>query len=265
MTRRHITFGCGEEKLVGTLDGADGPVGLLIVSGGNEIRSGAFSGQAKLAAKIADAGYRVFRYDRPGIGDSSGDNRGFRDERGHVASAQDAFKAQSPSLSRIVAFGNCDAASALMLQGGAGCEGLVLANPWTFDEDNGDALPPEAIRARYAKKLADPREWFRLLRGKVSIRKLVGGLTRAATSSPSTTSLAADMRNGLADYGGDIRFLIAGRDRTGLAFCSAWGKDDRVSVRDGADHAFSAPEDFEWLRAQLLSALDEQARQLNMG
>ena len=57
MTRLSHTFGCGSLMLAGTLDTAPGSTGLLIVSGGNEIRSGAFGGQADMAARIAAAGY----------------------------------------------------------------------------------------------------------------------------------------------------------------------------------------------------------------
>ncbi|RZA26755.1 MAG: hydrolase 1, exosortase A system-associated, partial [Proteobacteria bacterium] len=51
MTRRHITFDCEGANLAGTIDDAPGKVGLLLVTGGNETRGGAFSGQAQLAAK----------------------------------------------------------------------------------------------------------------------------------------------------------------------------------------------------------------------
>ena len=63
MSRLPLTFGCGETTLAGTLDTAPGTSGLLIVSGGNEIRSGAFSGQAALARRIARKGFPVFRFE----------------------------------------------------------------------------------------------------------------------------------------------------------------------------------------------------------
>jgi len=264
MTRRHVTFPCAGETLVGTVDGSDGPVGLLIVSGGNEPRSGAFGWQATLATEIAAKGYPVLRYDRPGAGDSSGENRGFADGRPHIAQAQDAFFAACPSLGRIIGFGNCDAASALMLQSGASCDALVLANPWIFDGDEGDQMPPEAIRARYLGKLTNARERGRLLRGGVSLKKLLAGLRRAATPSQSASGLFQKMREGLTNYDGDCRIVIAGRDRTGQAFRNAWGEDRRIAVCEGADHAFSAAQDREWLTNQLLSALEKQARQLDM-
>ena len=41
MTRRHVLFPCEGSLLAGTIDEAPGSTGLLIVSGGNELRSGA--------------------------------------------------------------------------------------------------------------------------------------------------------------------------------------------------------------------------------
>lgn len=256
MTRRHVDFDCEGEALVGTLDDAPGDAGLLIVSGGNEIRSGAFAGQAQLAARIAAAGFPAFRFDRRGIGDSTGENLGFRESGPDLGAALAAFKAERPGLNRVVGFGNCDAASALMLNGGAGCDGLVLANPWTIEHDDG-ALPPEAIRARYAGKLLDPKELVRLATGKVSLRKLAGGLGRALRPSPAPTTLVQDMRAGLATFRGPVRLLIADRDRTGQAFLLAWEPTDaRLTHCPGASHAFVEPRSRDWLFEQIVGALN---------
>ena len=62
--RTPLEFACGGDTLFGTLDTAPGQTGLLIVSGGNEIRTGAWAGQAQLAARVAAAGHPVFRFDR---------------------------------------------------------------------------------------------------------------------------------------------------------------------------------------------------------
>ena len=87
MSRHHLTFACEDDTLAGTLDDASGTSGLLLVTGGNEIRAGAFAGQALLAARIAVAGHPVFRFDRRGVGDSTGENRGFRASGADVSAA----------------------------------------------------------------------------------------------------------------------------------------------------------------------------------
>jgi hypothetical protein len=197
----------------------------------------------------------VFRYDRRGVGDSTGENREFGESGPDIASALAAFKAERPGLLRVVGFGNCDAASALMLNSGSGCEALALANPWTIEDDDG-APPPAAIRARYADKLRDPRELVRLATGKVSLRKLAGGLKRAVSPAPPPTSLAQDIQAGLARFDGPVRLLIAERDRTAQAFLAAWDSDDeRLARCSGASHAFVEPHSRDWLFGQIVAAL----------
>jgi exosortase A-associated hydrolase 1 len=256
MSHRHLEFSCEGETLVGTLDDAPGASGLLIVTGGNEVRAGAFNGQAQLAASIAEAGHPVFRFDRRGVGDSSGENPGFRESEPDIAAALAAFRTAHPGLDRIVGFGNCDAASALMLASGAGFDALVLANPWTFDEDGEDTLPPPAIRARYARKLGNPREWLRLASGEVDLGKLAKGLRGAVSPSRPASTLAQAIAEKLSEFGGPVSILIAERDRTGQAFIAEWDPHDtRVQVCPGASHAFVEAPAREWLFNRLIAAL----------
>lgn len=256
--RQHLTFPCAGETLVGTVDKADGDTGLLIVTGGNELRSGAFAGQARIAAHFAALGFPTFRYDRRGVGDSSGENQGFAESSSDIAAAIAAFRTACPALRRIVAFGNCDAAAALMLNGGAGCDALVLANPWTIEGDD-TAPPPAAIRARYADKLKDPRELWRLLTGKVSLGKLAGGLLRALRPPLPPTSLAQQIAAGLARFTGPVRILLADRDRTAQAFIAAWDKSDpRLRHCPGASHAFVESDARTWLLAQIFAVLQDE-------
>ena len=182
--RRLIEFPCADATLLGTLDEAPGATGLLIVSGGNEIRIGAHRGMAQLALRIARAGHPVFRFDRRGIGDSTGENHGFETSADDIAAAAAAFRRTAPHLTRIAAFGNCDAATALaFFHARAAIDQLVLANPWVIEAT--DDLPPAAaIRARYVERMRDPREWARLLRGGVDIHKLASGLLKASRSQP---------------------------------------------------------------------------------
>lgn len=255
MSRLHLTFPCGETALAGTIDTAPSSSGLLLVTGGNEIRAGAFSGQAALATRIAAAGFPVFRFDRRGVGDSGGQNLGFRQSRKDLAAAVSAFRAIAPNVDRVVGFGNCDAASALMLAAGADCDALVLANPWTIEQPD-ETPPPAAVRARYAEKLKNPKELVRLATGGVNLGKLARGLLQASRPKSAPTTLAADMAAGLARYDGPVRILLASADRTAQAFADQWDPaDGRVSNCAGATHAWVEPHARAFLDDALLAAL----------
>ena len=177
-----------------------------------------------------------------------------------IAAALAAFRAQCPAFERVVAFGNCDAASALMLASGAGLDALVLSNPWTYEDDHADAPPPpSAIRARYAAKLKNPRELLRLLSGKVNLAKLARGLVSASAKPSEPSGLAGTMAQGLERFAGPVRLLIAERDRTGQAFLAGWdARDPRLHRCQGADHAYSDGHSRAWLFDQILAALADE-------
>lgn len=260
MSRLHFDFGCGSLKLAGALDTAPGMTGLLLVSGGNEIRSGAFSSQSRLAYNISKAGFPVFRFDRRGVGDSEGENRGYLSSEGDIRAALDAFHAMAPQMERIVGFGNCDAASALMLMGGEGFDGLVLSNPWTIEDDNsGSEEPqhaPQAIRARYAEKLKNPAEIARLLRGGVDLGKLSRGVLASFKKAAPPSSLAEEMRQGLSRFEGKVDILLATGDRTAQMFEATWDRaDQRIARCENAGHSYVEPEHAKWLETQILRAL----------
>ncbi|WP_371431465.1 hydrolase 1, exosortase A system-associated [Novosphingobium sp.] len=261
MNRLHLTFPCEGAALAGTLDmaAATATTGLLIVSGGNEIRAGAWAGQAQLAARLARHGVPVFRFDRRGVGDSEGANGGFRSSRDDLVAALAAFRKAAPQVRRVVAFGNCDAAAALLLHhAGLGIDALVLANPWTIDgEEAPAAMPAAAIRQRYLAKLKNPREVLRLLTGGVNLAKLFRGLRSAAAPAAAPSSLVDALRAGADAFAGPLTILIASGDRTAQLFEAAWPKDDaRVQRIASASHSFSDDAAREWLFARLLDVLD---------
>lgn len=267
--RRLIVFPCAGDMLAGTLDEADGRVGLLIVSGGNELRIGAHRGMALLAQRVAaDYGAPVLRFDRRGIGDSTGENRGFDSSADDIAAAVAAFRAHAPHVDRIVGFGNCDAASALALHHERACiDALVLANPWVVEPDDTDTLPPAAaIRARYAARLRDPREWMRLMRGGVNLQKLARGIAKAAASTAAVPSqgLAARVAGALDASPVPVTILLAEGDNTAIAFREAWHAPAFARVRDRArlllcetaSHSFAHERDAQWLFDRLGTPLE---------
>lgn len=260
--RKLIEFICGGATLVGTLDEAAETTGLLIVSGGNEIRIGAHRGMAQLAERVARADYPVLRFDRRGIGDSEGENHGFESSAEDIAAAAQAFR--ETGVERIIAYGNCDAATALaFFHAQAGIDGLILANPWAVEPE--DELPPAAaIRSHYAAKLRDPSEWLRAARGGVNVAKLAKGLAKISKSAPQAEiSLASRLAAALAEAKVPVTILLARGDNTAIAFADTFkgpafdamrGKV-KLEVLESDSHSFASAADKEWLAEKVLSAL----------
>lgn len=266
--RRMIGFDCEGATLAATLDEGSNSTGLLIVSGGNEIRSGAHAGQAAMAAHFAGLGYPVFRYDRRGIGESEGDNGGFENSAADIAVAISAFRFEAPAMQRLVAFGNCDAATALaFFHEGVAIDALILANPWVIENASAeDNTPPNsaAVRARYWSRLKNPRSLIDLFTGKINLRKLAGGLVKAAQAD-KPTGLAERLAQSLANSPLPATILVANRDTTALAFMSAWNSNAFADVRtrqgialhkfSTASHSFADTQAKAWLLGQIVEML----------
>lgn len=267
--RRLTEFDCEGNWCTATLDEGSKTTGLLIVSGGNEIRSGAHAGQAALAAHISALGFPVFRYDRRGVGESEGDNCCFESSAADIAAAVTAFRNEAQHLQRIVAFGNCDAASALALfHAGLPVDRIVLANPWVIEvspEAEAPAQPSAAaIRARYWARLKNPRSLIDLFTGKIDLRKLAGGLARAAQNE-APTGLAQRIARALSTSTAPLTILLANHDTTAMAFIAEWKgsafddvrcrSDIKVQILDSASHSFADASSKAWLREQIEKTL----------
>ena len=250
--RSLIAFPCEGETLVGTLDDAPGSTGLLIVSGGNEIRGGAHRGMALLAEFVAAAGHPVCRYDRRGIGDSTGENRGFLSAAPDLRAAASAFRRHAPHVDRLVGFGNCDAASTLALYGqDARIDRLLLANPWTV-EDTDDLPPAAAIRATYRQRLTSPAAWRRLLTGRIAIGKAIRGLRKL--SQDSQQPFATQIVQAIATWDGAAQVILATGDATAQAYAAAARHLPAAQI-ETASHSFARDADQRALHEAVLAAL----------
>ena len=270
--RRFLSFDCAGDTLAATLDEANGATGLLIVSGGNEIRAGGHANQSRLAAWAAAQGYPAFRYDRPGVGDSAGENRGFLHGGEAIRSAIAAFRRECPQLTHLVGFGNCDAATSLLFTD-TELDALVIANPWLI-EPSSDPPPGEdahsmpssaAIRARYIARLKNPSRLARdLFGGAIDLKKFARGLSRLRT--PEAPSALSDRAaTALADIARPTDILIAKGDSTALVFQAAWktlafaaartNAQVRLDQHPTSSHSFADGASQAWLRQKLLAAL----------
>ncbi len=267
-------FRIGGDRLTGVLDHAPAKVGLLIVAGGNEIAAGPQRSMARLAGRVADHGFPVFRFDRRGVGDSDGENRGWDSSAPDIAAAVAAFE-HVAGVRRIVAFGNCDAATALAVHplppnpanafDRIGVVARVLGNPWLDDKRVADLPPPAAIRAHYRTRLSDPALWRRLFTGRIDLWKAVRGAVAATDRTPPP--LLQRFAAALAAGHPRTSVVLATEDATARAFAAAW-RDRRfdrwraqvpVHRIATAAHGFTGEADLNRLRDILLAELHTEA------
>ena len=175
------------EQLLGILHrgAADARLGVLVVVGGPQYRVGSHRQFLLLARDLAAEGVPVFRFDYRGMGDSSGNMRGFEDIEGDIGAAIDQFQRHHPGLEQIVIWGLCDAASAGLLYAWRDprVTGLVLVNPWIRTEEG---LARAYLKSYYLQRLTSRDFWTSLATGRVnpanSVRSLLQ-MTRKATAS----------------------------------------------------------------------------------
>ncbi len=260
--RRLLSFTCEAAALGGSLDEAGGSTGLLIVTGGSQTRIGSHRMFERLAASLVVAGYPCFRFDRRGVGDSDGEDPGYRESGPDIAAAVRAFRAACPQLQRIVGFGLCDGGTALSLFGAqAGIDALFLANPW-FVEAETDAPPAAAIKQHYRDRLMSVDGWKKLLSGSVSYRKLLRGVMKVAAPPPA--DLAAEVASALSARSLPLTMLLARRDNTAIAAADVWSSPRYRAIRErnpepiyieSDSHTFARAGDEAALEGAVLAAL----------
>ena len=259
--RRLLSFACAGAELAASLDDAGRATGLLLVTGGSQTRIGSHRMYERLAKSLSERGYSCFRYDRRGVGDSGGDDPGFRGSGPDLAAAASAFRRESPALERVYGFGLCDGASALALFGAqAGLDGLILVNPWLVETEAGEP-PPAAIPHYYRRRLLSLEGWKKLLSGGVDFRKLFAGLRKASAkeqASPlardAAAALAAGRLRAWAIFAeGDATAIAAQQELKAPAFRGLIEGSQKVATDS---HTFARPGDEAALLAATLRALE---------
>jgi len=260
-----VVFPCADSHLLGVVHHADAigevaKTGILIVTGGPQYRIGSHRQFLLLARAFAAAGVPAFRFDHRGSGDSEGDYLGFEGIGEDIAAAIDAFFAQVPGLERVVLWGLCDAASAILFYAGRDprVAGLLLVNPWVHEEADEDR---SMVKHYYGQRILDPVFWRKLLSGGVDLGAALRGLSgsvagwlrsaasRRAPEEAASGPLPDRMAQGLARFEGPVGLILSGRDLTAREFLDAAGAPEwrrllaepRISRHDlpAADHTFS--------------------------
>ena len=261
--RRLLTFRCGGDVLSGSLDEGGGTTGVLMATGGTQARIGSHRMYERLAKALSEHGFPCLRFDRRGVGDSSGDDPGFKDSDADLHAAAQAFRTEVPRLQRLIGFGLCDGATALALHGAAtGLEGLILVNPWLVEAEAGD-MAPAAVRSHYRQRLMSKEAWKKLLTGGVNVGKLASGLRKAGSATDS--NLAGQVARGLAAARPPVALILAARDATAIAAAAEVKKDAfdgligwRRTI-DSDAHTFARPGDQQALEQAVLEALSALA------
>jgi exosortase A-associated hydrolase 1 len=259
--RRLLSFACAGAELAASIDDAPGSTGLLLVTGGSQSRIGSHRMYERLAKSLAELNYPCFRYDRRGVGDSAGEDPGFRGSGPDLAAAATTFRRESPGVARVLGFGLCDGATALALFGaGAGLDGLILVNPWLVEAEAGEP-PPAAIRHHYRRRLLSTEGWKKILSGAVDYRKLLKSLRKAAARDIASP-LARDAASALA--AGRLRAwaIFAEGDATAIAAQQALKAPAFKGLIEGSQkvatdsHTFARPGDEAALLAATVRALE---------
>lgn len=260
--RRLIAFPCEGAVLAGSLDQGSGATGVLLVIGGSQTRIGSHRMYERLAKSLAENDYPCFRFDRRGVGDSEGEDPGFKGSEADLLAAAAAFRSECPALTRLIGFGLCDGATALVLFGdAAGLDGLILANPWLVETEAGEP-PPAAIRQHYRQRLLSKAGWKKILTGAVDYRKLWRGI-RSIFSRRKEQSLAQDVLKALLRHRLPSEAILCVGDATAIAAeaeIRRWPYEGLIRATQTIDtdsHSFARPGDEAMLLTAVLSALAE--------
>ncbi len=220
-----VVFACGEAELIGILHQTPGmasDIGVVIVVGGPQYRAGSQRQFVQTARFLAQNGYPVLRFDIRGMGDSGGAYPGFESEDDDIRSAIDTLLDRHPGVGRVILWGLCDAASAILLYAPADhrVAGAILVNPWVRQEET---HARSQIRHYYGGRWTSGVFWRRLLSGEVDIAKALSGWIKtlrraAAPRDDEPEDFTVRMERGLQDFSGQVLLLTSGNDLTAQEF-----------------------------------------------
>lgn len=237
MTAHAIAFDCQGVSLIGVWhQPVQAPeIGVVFVTaGGPQYRIGGHRQQALWARRLAEAGHAALCFDYRGVGDTSGDFKGYRSIDEDIRAAIDALLAAAPTVRKVILWGECNATSAILYYAWRDkrVRGAVLLNPWVRTQAG---AAQATLRYYYLQRLAQPAFWKKLLGGKLnpvaSLRSFMALLRdarsskaaapRADTAQPVISRdlpLTEGMLLGLQRFDGQLMMVMSGRDMVAREF-----------------------------------------------
>ncbi len=193
---RPIAFQCNGHPLLGMLHEAASEVGVVIVVGGPQTRVGSHRQFVKLAQALSAAGISALRFDTRGMGDSHGAFPGFEHLTDDINAAVTALRAATPHVKRVVLWGLCDGASAILIgqaQFAPYVQGFVLVNPWVHAPDaaqgGGSSIAAQVqVKHYYAKRIMSAEFWKKLLSGGLNPFRAAGEFATTAKKAAASSS-----------------------------------------------------------------------------
>lgn len=236
-----IVFECEGSRLIGIVAVPVKPVkmGVVIVVGGPQYRAGSHRQFTLLARQLAQEGIASFRFDYRGMGDSEGDRRNFEVVDADIRAAIDAFLEQVPSVSTVIIWGLCDAASAALFYGHTDSRvgGLILLNPWVHSEQRAARV---MIKNYYLNRILQRSFWASLFSGNVNLIASLSSATQLfrnafmkakqanITTTPTGLDFVQRMLIGFQKFQGDVLIVLSENDYTAQEFqelytsCADW-------------------------------------------
>ncbi|MDD5276196.1 MAG: hydrolase 1, exosortase A system-associated [Methylovulum sp.] len=254
---------------------------VVVVAGGPQYRVGCARQIILWSRRLASEGYPVIRFDYRGFGDSAGQFLGFEAIDADIKSAIDKLMEVAPELEHVVLWGECNAASAIMMYAwrDTRVSALVMQNPWVRDEMT---QAKTYIKHYYLIRIMQTSFWLKLFKLQFnpikSISSLIGLWHTARRLGKPNSQLVLEefdslstfqekMREGLAHFSGKILLFMSGYSLIGKEFdelvlsSERWqaivAEKEMFRIDDPhADHTFSRSQDREKLISNAVAWLN---------
>jgi len=274
-------FTCAGEDLIAIYhspnsDGLCAGLGVVMVAGGAQYRVGSHRLYVQLARGLSAAGCAVMRFDSRGLGDSSGEWRGFEHIASDIADACRQLMKINRELRGVVLWGLCDGATAALLSADLvpALSGMILVNPWL---ENQQAQARTMLRHYYRRRLLSADLWRKVLTGAFSPAAswrsfMTFWRQRKRQDNQQASDTASRLIRAMTTWSSRLSIVIAEKDLTAQAYLD-WFSSKNQSNRElssiridtvvNADHTFSYRDKREQLlqiSLQALARLDRAAQ-----